>query len=92
MRSLPMMKAFDPEADHTPIVPKPVRLLCSLGGKTFSRMQSEAMAHFLIFFLPTDQEGDRHQCGETGEGPSAGTPDVEHVQHVLTQLMFQFVV
>lgn len=43
-------------------------------------------------FLPTDEEGDRHQCGETGEGPSAGTPDVEHVQHVLTRLMLQFVV
>lgn len=57
MRSLAMMKTLDPEADHTPIVPKPVRLLCSLGGKAFSYMQSEAMAHFLIvFFRQTKKE------------------------------------
>lgn len=32
MKSLPMMKAFDPEDDSKPIVPKAVSLSCFLGG------------------------------------------------------------
>lgn len=58
MKSLPMMKVFDPEEDYKPIVPKAVSLSCSLGGHlTFSCMQSEAMAHFfIIFFRQTEKE------------------------------------
>lgn len=51
MRSLPMMKAFDPDSDK-PIVPKAVSLFCYLGATRsyVSCMQSKARAHFLILF------------------------------------------
>lgn len=49
MKSLPMMKAFDPENDK-PIVPKAVSLLCSLGEKTL-RFPVCSLKQWLIFWL-----------------------------------------
>lgn len=51
MRSLPMMKAYDPEADHKPIVPKAVSLSCSLGEGTIFHFPAFTPKQRLIFWL-----------------------------------------